>query len=106
MSAPQFTPGPWSADDDRTMPEVWDASGYAIAELRSYSNRKLGDPLNRIDRSEAETSANANLIAAAPDLYEAACALLDHFDDGTPMGEQMPQVKALAVAAAKARGEP
>lgn len=82
MSDTGFTPGPWKAQE-------WTGGQYKIAgpfmprggthrriamlgSPRSYSNPEL----------DAEILANANLIAAAPDLFEALETLLDQVSIG------------------------
>ena len=58
MSAPKFTPGPWEDHKD------------------AVESDHMLDPVARVDgRTWEETLANARLIAAAPDMYEALHAM-------------------------------
>lgn len=54
--------------------------------------------------SEKETEANARLIAAAPDLYEACRALVAGFTPETEEGENDPDIAQGLRAIAKAEG--
>ena len=60
------TPGPWRQDDSRMGfgSRVWDAEGSRVCDV----DNDLREP--------HENAANARLIAAAPDLLEAAKALV------------------------------
>lgn len=97
MSKTKFTPGPWKIVEDR-VPSSLEVYGGTIAICECWR------------RANAETEmANAHLIAAAPELYE---ALEDmhrtqlnnnrHDPDDYENTEQCLRVKA---ALAKARGE-
>jgi len=74
MNECQFTGGPWRV----TGPEV-DASGTVIG-LPSVEGTEhvncLGESSSSVAKS-VSTAENANLIAAAPDLYEAAKPLVE-----------------------------
>ena len=65
MNAPNTTPGPWTYDQtvcitgSEHLPCVVDAYGLVVAECQDDGH------------SEIECEANAHLIAAAPELYEA-----------------------------------
>ena len=100
MSAPQFTPGPWSIDGLALVvaPEPAERGEYkAIAQVRHNAR------------------ANARLIAAAPELYEALENLLNESTDTAlpsamllGAGLSATFVKAVErglAALAKARGE-
>ena len=97
MSDTKFTPPPWLIQDGfsegfEVYAETPDNIGYyEIAEIKDL---------------EHETEANANLIAAAPDMYEAlrvAEKILGYLVEEYPgYAKDFHQVKA---AAAKARGE-
>lgn len=83
MGEASFTPGPWSVKVD-------DQSG--IGRTHSvYICTKAGWPEGQLARVNVqdglgEREANARLIAAAPDLYEAVAAFLayDAGDDDAP----------------------
>ena len=78
------TPGPWKVD----RPYIRGA-GRAIASLESWHN-------------EVEDAANAHLIAAAPELYEALENLIDFLFHGKKNCQAILRAKA---ALAKARGD-
>ena len=59
MTEPKFTPGPWHVKN-RDKPYVMQENGIALAQIWDCSV---------ISREQAD--ANARLIAAAPDLYDA-----------------------------------
>lgn len=56
MKAPKFTQGPWIVED-----------GYAVVSEQGDYIASCSD----IDSGKSTKEANANLIAAAPDIYEA-----------------------------------
>ena len=98
MSGPKFTPGPWSAD---TWP---DGKGLAFV-IKEKGNEAEDDDI----LCALSNHADARLIAAAPELYEACAEILDGLDAITPMGKWrlIDEWSAKARAAlAKARGEP
>lgn len=69
-----------------------------------FANNAFGKPAPVVERvsgnNAEETRANAHLIAAAPDLYEALRVIADRFP-----GFQDREFKAARAALAKARGE-
>lgn len=79
MTEPKFTPGPWRIEDETTL--VWGACnpddtssygmGYPITECRTTN---ISSWAKGPDAEEG--IANARLIAAAPDMYEALEAVL------------------------------
>jgi hypothetical protein len=96
MSAPAFTPGPWRVDGDDEgcdgVPYIEIATGesstyHVIAHVQPTF--KQGQTLSDDDWSlEASDEANAHLIAAAPELYDAlekALAALDADVEGAPL---------------------
>lgn len=93
MSEPKFTPGPWSFDGRDVVGMVGEID-TCIAECFDHSS---------IDRHNAK--ANAYLIAAAPELYEALELLVSYGDVfAYRAGTENPYLKGKA-ALAKARGE-
>ena len=83
----KWTPGPWSAEIDRDEVPVVKSQEGGIADIWTA-------PLPRreytADSRWAEAAANAHLIAAAPELYEAlvlAADTLKGFDGGNPEDE-------------------
>ncbi len=105
----EFTPGPWTWLDD------WDNSPFATAIV---SANCLGHPIvATINTSEAKgqmeigcggnPEANARLIAAAPDLLEAAketVAFYDEYLRTAIMGDEIPELRQ-AIAKAEGRDE-
>jgi len=91
---PKWTPGPWVVE-----PVNHDGDGGTLVRLTDYPNpncvanvwgtESAGEP-------NAESIANAHLIAAAPDLY----AALVHAQQNMPHPDQM-----IDEALAKARGQ-
>lgn len=84
MSDTKFTPGPWRVDDTyEDAATVLGPDGFPVATpeetaiLPDYASRTShrhwahGEGEAYIERDEVEWRANAHLIAAAPDLYEA-----------------------------------
>lgn len=64
MSEVDYTPGPWEADDNE---------GFGVWKI--YGARDVhggGRTLAEVHGDSGETDANAHLIAAAPDLLDAA----------------------------------
>lgn len=67
MSAQKFTPGPWEAH-----PIMRWVSPAADMEMPICALRQA---TNGIPADDVEAHANANLIAASPDLYDALAAI-------------------------------
>lgn len=95
----KFTPGPWSASKLIGVDDLGIVNGYGSAVAR-IGNLDIANP------------ANAALIAAAPELYEAlhdAClaieALLTQPGDETRRPHAQYYVDRARIALAKARGE-
>ena len=95
MSDTKHTQGPW-----RTL---WGQDTMAVetADDRIVASADFDDDDDGIPYDECK--ANANLIAAAPDLLEACEWMLEHCDQGGVVGKE-PCDNARA-AIAKARGE-
>lgn len=75
MSEMKHTPGPWEVGDGVVSGSEHiiycdDATGSAVATV-------LFEPLDITGRSKTERRANAHLISAAPDMYEALKAAVD-----------------------------
>lgn len=87
---PQWTPGPWEADG----PYVRCANNRSRWITCQASAREL---------HEGRAGANATLMAAAPDLYDALAAMLEYPPDGTDLTAAIQE--AAREALAKARGE-
>lgn len=109
--APKFTPGPWESmceDVDGVRPLGDDGVRFCRVFEKSHScgARYRGEicsvhaATNIRGITVAERNANAHLIAAAPDLYEACSVLLDQFEQrGCPADQDHPD----RVAVEKAR---
>jgi hypothetical protein len=99
----KWTKGPWSvgARFIEGENEVLDAEGFSVADPSIFASRKArnGRIVKRV-RPVEEQVANANLIAAAPELYEA----LDAFMRLGTMDDQS-AIDAARAALSKARGE-
>ena len=101
MSDTKFTPGPWAMD---AMGNVWGddtkVCEMSVMPRQYYSYRK---------KTQQEHEANAHLIAAAPDLYEAlviakiAMERDDHHINAT--GNFTTGYRKVLAALAKAKGE-
>lgn len=102
MSAPQFTPGPWSTNVSRLsdgsilVAHIVAEDGSAVAQLANHG--------------EDRTIANLRMAATAPELYEALSELVETLRKeapGTPLNNHRFDglgIKANA-ALAKARGQ-
>ena len=72
----EFTKGPWDVNP-RAKVNVADKNGRGVATTGGYMDS------TRAEETDKENKANANLIAAAPEMYEAvkqAISYLDSFD--------------------------
>lgn len=94
MNEPKFTKGPWSISRYASTHVV--ANERGICSAGNYSS-------NMSEGVLTENEANAQLIAAAPKLYEALEAMLEHAEWSTPQGKAAFD-NARAVLA-EARGE-
>ncbi len=93
MSETKWTPGPWELADKYNCTDVRAVDGPYVADCNASA---------AIDWRTKE--ANARLIAAAPELYEALENLRKLYD--TDEGcRSMPEYQAAIAALAKARGE-
>lgn len=96
----EHTPGPWHLD----------VLAHTITDTGNYDNRWIvrGNNHERIaDMFEEgdEADANANLIAAAPEMLEALKVFMDYNDQGGPLSFNTDAMWAQARAAiAKAEG--
>lgn len=101
MSEHKFTPGPWFTHREResssTMYVEARIGGGLIQEVAACGPTNEG---------WLQTEANANLIAAAPDLYKALERLLSKFDIATTrMLIDDEEFDSAYLALAKARGK-
>jgi hypothetical protein len=98
MSETKFTPKPWTLADVERGKMVLGGAGRSY--VASVTIEQIGGGAIAA-AMEPQRLANADLIAAAPDLYAALTELLfDAFEDAHP-----DSVKAARAALAKARGE-
>lgn len=93
----RWTPGPWAVSGIYCIKAVIDGSSYVISEAFGRVS----------ERTRPNAEANARLIAAAPELYEALEDALKGWlattsEPGLNLGEIEKKMKA---ALAKARGE-
>ena len=100
MSEPKFTKGPWKA--------TYDSQLQAAIEIYNTEDRILVAVLPDRGTVEAmpEIEANANLIAAAPDMYEALECACDKYCIGYA-GDSLVKCEDCVIQKAllKARGE-
>lgn len=76
MSESKFTPGPWLASQTmRVHGAVPSSDGVDIC---SADNANIGLVYWAESGSRSETRANANLIAAAPEMYEALKRVMEN----------------------------
>ena len=61
----KHTPGPWITAPVDAPRVIRDDRGYCVASVSTYTSRRLPE------RSADETTANAHLVAAAPEMLEA-----------------------------------
>ncbi len=94
MKDAAFTKGPWSIDP-RYPNDVVGADGRDVAETHLSPGHVR--PLD-------ERTANARLIAAAPEMYEALKAARDYLYDVGRDKDMAPTVDKIAAALLKAQG--
>jgi hypothetical protein len=99
MTDPKWTPGPWrtAAHGSR----VWgtDGKGWVeVAQVGNFSDKEL------LPTNEERWKADANLMAAAPELYEALNAIIRDLPSRRDWLDPVAEEFARA-ALSKARGE-
>lgn len=109
MFKPKWTPGPWMMETLTTSDpngDEWETYVEVTAEIGAFIH---SHDLGYTDEVDDIIKANARLIAAAPDLYEALAKVLKQYDDlEIQVGEPTEMTLAYAsgcAALAKARGE-
>ena len=93
MMTEKFTPGPWTKMNATDVFE-----GY-------WNGRQVADCMVDNDINYPQQKANAALIAAAPDMYEALDNLLEAWDEWGVSSFPDPFADMARAALAKARGE-
>lgn len=96
-----YTPGPWSFQ----APNIWSL----VQDVKPHGRRRVASLVVAYKDSE-EYYANANLIASAPELYEALAGLISFAEEVEArllVGDEgcLWPVEAARVALRKARGE-
>lgn len=86
----KYTPGPWIASGSTIWKTDADGNEDEIADAWDHG------------RGEEQTQANAHLIAAAPDLLEAAISLVANLEEGDFIS--ITRIDAMNTAIAKAEG--
>jgi hypothetical protein len=105
----KHTPGPWYADDLDEGYGIWDATGALVAR----THRGMAHDATLL--TAEQEAANAALLKAAPDLYQALDGLIAEHDDhwrkhcAENVGHYPPEdtggMVLARMAIAKARGE-
>ena len=99
MSGAKFTPGPWRVDESHIYGSI-NAGRRHVAMANFYN---CHDEEVRVTREQQE--ANAQLISAAPDLFEALKIILEYpYGDASPLDDTLVMERARA-AIRKAEGE-
>ena len=100
----KYTPGPWAfdwEDDNRTWAIVKSPTGKIVANVNTESGPYIAPLVS--DKMPAQ--ANAQLISAAPDLFEALKIILEYpYGDASPLDDPLVMEQARA-AIRKAEGE-
>lgn len=65
-----WTPGPWKVSWESRAKDDWDPDDPPY-DVTAADQNLIVDSINATDRTEEENAANLDLIAAAPELYEA-----------------------------------
>lgn len=102
MSA-AFTPGPWEAGLDRGYGHPFALTPNIIINP-VILGRAVNIPLAKIRRGNAESYANAILIAAAPELLAALRDCLMYLERDVPLSGSAAERKNAHAAIAKATG--
>jgi hypothetical protein len=111
MSKEKFTPGPWTAtrSDPNEGADVWWITG-TVAKMSGNAETDVATVCG--GKMDGKSEANANLIAACPELYEALDKLMKRYMDLVSSGDcgfwdpaKEPETIAAGDALAKARGE-
>ena len=107
MNGAKFTPGPWTfdwEDDNRTWAIVKSPTGKIVANV----NTESGPDIAPLVSDKMPAQANAQLISAAPDLFEAlkkAIDALERADDSFGVPGLHGIINEADAAIRKAEGE-
>ncbi len=101
MNKPKFTPGPWIIDPVRA------GDKEIFINQPGDSWKRLEATVSRDDCDSKMALANAHLIAAAPDMYDALAASLKFFNNHRhyEAGEDAYQGARAALAKAKGKSQ-
>lgn len=102
----KHTPGPWRVTDLASQPIIY-AGEMRIADVRGWGFLiGTGRGGQKLPAAEAVSilAANANLIAAAPDLLEALATMARQHEDECGFRCECPEQAAAIAAIAKAEG--
>jgi hypothetical protein len=95
MNKPKFAPGPWSWSYSITDPySLIGETGETI--LRAQNGVVYSEYSSDSATIEISSPANAHLIEAAPDMYEALSAIVEALEDGDPTATEARQIAAHA----------
>lgn len=95
----QHTPGPWKLSDFEVYPTVWKGAENTRNHALIARVSNWGGETNEL---REQAAANARLIAAAPELLNALCAIVAS-DDAHALTQQWIEMGRRAIA--KATGE-
>lgn len=73
-SETRFTPGPWTTEPHGNTTAFYSGASHGL-------NGRHGLRLMNLDDGDRNFDANAQLIAAAPDLYAALARYVEHYGD-------------------------
>jgi hypothetical protein len=97
MSETKHTPGPWEIRFFVERDELQSPIGEML-----YITSAMGQiPIARTDSSNIGYEANARLIAAAPEMYEALKKLVEHCPADRPSKDWADSINAIAKAEGK-----
>ncbi|MHB1419526.1 MAG: hypothetical protein ACYCX4_08020 [Bacillota bacterium] len=98
----EFTPGPWKLDK---FYKANIAEGFSKVIAGVHNGKVVADWPQGTNTSPQEHHSNANLIAAAPDMYEALEELFNLLEEYQPNWYLNGHYKRALAALQKARGE-